>query len=1667
MNNEEENYINPEEGQPEEGQLEEVEIQLLEQHKKRKRPLWKRFARLVFRSFMLLLLLLGLIRVLISYPTIQNRLVHGVADYLSDRLHTEVSVGYVNFYFFDKMRIENVLVRDLDQDTLLFSELLSIDIGVFSLLRKKTRIDNVLLKNAQYNFEAPKNGYLSSEQFIYDIFFPPEAPEPPTPEKTFPWNLDIKKVTLENVGYKTANFFNGVRRGYHLGKGVIDIDKFDLKTKEILIGNIFLNQVSGYHYVDTLILPVPPGVTVYVDTFPQYIDTFPRTPLLLKVKHLAIRNGGFKLDNEIMKTGDFGPDNLNYKHMVFQDLKVDLANITLYKNELTGRLQNLSVKEHKGFVIDSLYGDLRVNAGFGELQNMVLKTPNSELKDYLSFTFKNGVEDFGYFVDQVKLDVQFRGAKIAIKDLLMVAPALQNNAFFAKNEKEIIYVDGNAKNVVNRLKVRDVTMRIGNTRLKGDFSSNNITIPLEAFMNLKLDYFYSNMKNIQLLFRDVKFPPQVMRLGNLAFKGRLDGFLLDFVAEGQLKTDLGTATSDLRMNLKPGREYGSYSGKLALKDFEMGKWLEQDDLGIVNFSANVKGQGFKLQDIKTEIDASIQDIAFKGYTYRDLAIDGLLEKKLFDGKLSVKDENIDLVFDGKVDLNDSLPVFDLSTNFNYINLKPLNLVNFDYELNGNIKLDFVGNTPNNIKGIARLTDFKVVSNDTTYTLDSLVVKSEIDLNNARFYDIQSELLSAYVVSNFDFIKVQDLLVHYFSENYESFATALRLKEVIKKDSAFVYVPDNPLINEYYTLDVKVNSTKNWLNLFTKNVSEIKHLTINSNFDSQISDPNTPSKMVSAFNFNLDFPMLAFNNIKIGPSYFKMKGIGEHCTVDAEALEILIGDSLDIPSVVIQNEINGGNLAFTIDGDKIGKISKSLMFKGHIKAVGQQIFRINIDTSDIILYNREWNMSEGNQLTIYKNKVVPENLTLTQFDNNERISIDSFGQKGLKLDIQNISLEWLKEFVDLKNMQFDGRVNAIVEIEDLFKAHNFRAITEVDSFKMNGEYLGVLNADISFPDIMHPIAIDANIKKLDSQVNIFGSYTSPNVEESFEKNDHYLSFKIEARDYPLSVAEIFIGEIISDTKGSFNGDILLTGTPSEPKIAGNVRLQKAGLMVNYLQTYYRIERATIEITNDAFIIAGINLLETNGNITKGTIIRDADSNQALVQGEVSHNNLKDYRFNVHLVSNKFTLLNTKKEDNELFYGTAIGEVDMSITGPLDAPDINITATSLEGTEIALPITYESTSSEVSFIKFTNPLDTSKVEKPKFTTPKGLSLFMNLDVNTNAKIRLIFDEQVGDEIQGTGNGNLQLEITRTGDFSMNGKYTIEKGEYLFTIKSAGINKPFEVRKGGTINWTGDPLGAELNLNAYYRNLNVRPYNFILEYLNSADEESLAKRSTKVDLLMRLRGDLFQPDITFGLDFPKIDNNLKPYTDSKLKLVDEDENELNRQVFGLIVLGDFLPSNASTAGVDLVESTLVNTLTEMLSNQLSLYVTDLLHEVLGQNSAISSIDVDVSIRRDNGLVSSSDPLANLSTTGYQVGLRNGWFNDRLIVSGVVNYDDGYQQYSGEFELEWMLTKDGRWRVKGYNRNELVIGDIRNNAGVGISYQREFDTLSELLKTMFKKAE
>src|SRR5699024_3040536 len=89
---------------------------------------------------------------------------------------------------------------------------------------------------------------------------------------------------------------------------------------------------------------------------------------------------------------------------------------------------------------------------------------------------------------------------------------------------------------------------------------------------------------------------------------------------------------------------------------------------------------------------------------------------------------------------------------------------------------------------------------------------------------------------------------------------------------------------------------------------------------------------------------------------------------------------------------------------------------------------------------------------------------------------------------------------------------------------------------------------------------------------------------------------------------------------------------------------------------------------------------------------------------------------------------------------------------------------------------------------------------------------------------------------------------------------------------------------------------------------------------------------------------------------------------------------------------------------------------------------------------------------------------------------FNDRLVVKAGTEFNVQGEARPGEenpvlgnVSVEYLLTKDGRWRIRGFRKNEyenVIDGQVFVN-GIGLLFQRQFNTLHELFVSFFGNPE
>jgi hypothetical protein len=183
----------------------------------------------------------------------------------------------------------------------------------------------------------------------------------------------------------------------------------------------------------------------------------------------------------------------------------------------------------------------------------------------------------------------------------------------------------------------------------------------------------------------------------------------------------------------------------------------------------------------------------------------------------------------------------------------------------------------------------------------------------------------------------------------------------------------------------------------------------------------------------------------------------------------------------------------------------------------------------------------------------------------------------------------------------------------------------------------------------------------------------------------------------------------------------------------------------------------------------------------------------------------------------------------------------------------------------------------------------------------------------------------------------------------------------------------------------------------------------------------------------------------------------------MLNEDESALNKQVFALLVLGRFVQENpfeTETAGGT---STLIrSTVSKFLSAQLNQLSSKMLPG--------TEINFDIQSYDDYGTGEAE------GRTEVEIGVKQNLFNERLSVEigGSVDVEgertnqNSAKEIAGDVTLEYKLTKDGRFRMKAFRRNEYdpLVGQLIETGG-GLVYVRDFNRWSRLFKSRRDRSE
>lgn len=1638
--------------------------------------------------FKLIVVLLILIYVALLFQPVQDWVGNQFANVLSKAWDTKVTIRAVDITPLTDFTFHDVYIEDHAGDTVIYAASVKAEgYNVFSLFNKTIDIETATMENVVCKLQRLPEQKDFNFKFIIDFF---EGDGKAKKNEKFKFSLSGARIS--NVRFHFFDAAVGTALTANVQKGHVDAYDVDMIGKRVWGDTACLENSKVFLHIFE---PVPiPGIdSSWWDPVP--VDSNSTIPNWnLWSKRVQIKNLDYRLLNN--RIGVDTTRKLDFSDLHLDDINMRVDSFCMHNEGFSGWLRHLNGTDHRGFAIKSMKGHVIVNQKELAITKFRLETSNSSLGDSLVFKY-NGFRSFQTFVDSVSMYANFKKCNFTFSDIAAFAPNILDNKFIGANQDKSIRVNGQFKGKINDFRAKNLDIRVAkNTRIVGNISMNDVTIPDAAFMDLSLKQVQSTYSDLKSILPFVDLPPILNRLGLMRFQGTYTGFFQDFVAFGELNTDIGTINSDLKLNLRGGATRASYEGGVQLTNFDIGKLIEQEEVGKISLQTKVRGKGLTLESLDATLDnARVDYFVFKGYKYEDIKIDGSFNQKRFNGDVISKDDNIDFILNGIIDLNEEIPMVNITGKIDSINFDAINLTNENITLSiDTFLMDAIGNNLDNFDGQLYLKNIAGSRGETYSSLDYIwleahdtkgdLIRYETDstpiYESSREIVLQSDVMSANVNGDFKLIHLARSIEQFLRRNHpnlfknlnytadstilspvDSLLSPIELAEELNTQSS-TFVP-----HQDFSLNLKINDSKNLTQLISPEFKSLEGVLISGLYDGTDEELILEGELEKVHVGNAQF-----NNIVLEGDAVRNK-----FDLKTKIASLELNDTTFLPRTTVSLDAIGDSVLFAVSTSSIGNVASDIAIKGQLE-VKENTATLRLDTSNLQILGLDWSINDDNYIKIGDKQLDVHNIRLT--NGNKMIAVSSFQEKGMRARLENIDLGWLyKMGQPLPQINVEGSFSADASIGNIFTQKDINATVYFDTLIINKDYWGsnsklVVKGDslkstfkgrfTHNSDFVDSLQIDANF--------------TPTIATKDKNKQNLLEIEAQMIRAKAKIIEYFLTDQISKTEGLATAKAKIYGNirgkQTVMNISGNGEMTGVKTTVNMLNTRYALEDGKLVIDNKGFHIRPRLKLDRGEKYESGGValveVSEPDK-KGYIGGSLTHTNLKNFGLDIIAYFENNLVMNTQKGDNAAFYGKVYATGTANFKGPFEKLKLTVDAYSEPNSELVLPLGDPLEVAEVNYINF---VDKTKEESDsnqlsiKEQVWGGLDIEINARVSPNIKMKLIFDEKAGDVMQGTGFGNLTIKYSSVGDLKIFGDYTIEEGSYLFTFKNL-LNKPFKVKKGGTIVWgdnDGDPYKARLNIQAVYEK-NLALTNLLAPYTaTNPNLATLASKSTEVDILMNLKGELFSPDISFDIQIDDVDSRLRSYVDLVLRTIRADNSELNRQVFGVITLQQFLPVengqniNALSTGV----STGISTLSELLSQQLSLYVNDLLASAIEDVDGISDLKLDLNFNYQGDGVATID---DNTTSNVRVGGDLGFLDNRLRVYAGANVDinnnnnlntntNTQSNLGYDIVVEYYITPDGQLKLSAYRRTETTILGPSERTGVGIAYQKEFDKIS-----------
>ena len=1641
-----------------------------------------------------LILLLTIIALSLQLPAVQNFAKGKLVNYLQNKIHTGVSIDRVYIDFPNSLVMENLYLKGQKVDTLLFARKLDVGLNIPKLLKNTADITSVDLQGVKANVIRNENGSFNFD-YIMEAFATKDSEQ--SPSKPFIISLDkinLKDIRISFIDQQSRNDINLYFKSFDTRVKTFDLQNNSYAANDINMDGLrlklkqdFLEEVSEkvVEKVDSLNRQKPMRLGLNkikltnfnIDYGDDNTKTFAKIifkELSTKINQLDLQKSNFGIDQLYLKGADINAklflpaqnahpkesqktasskseeplalllkklkleevklvyDNtaiaptrsgMDFNHLNFSKMNLEVHNFQMKDGTFAGTVNSAEIKERRGlniqkFQTDFVYGDRQAY-----LKDLYLQTPQTILRNEIVLNY-NSVAQLSANPGAVKILANIKYSKVGFSDILMLVPSLRNSAPFNKYPNAILNINSRLKGTLNDLQIQNLELS-GLDQLKVNASGTvkNAMNPENLFYDLNIRELSSSAKTIFNLVPKNTIPSNIALPSYFKIAGTAKGTTQIVNANLKLTSTLGNAGVRAAVDMRR-KNQERYDILANLQNLQIGSIIQNKDLGSITGQIAVKGTGFDPDKATANLKGSIGAVYYNGYNYRNMALIGKINRGTYVINLDSKDPNANLKLLASGNFTDKNSSIKVNATIQKLDLNKLGFYQDQMILAGDIDGDFSSLNPDAPNGFLHLQNFAVSDTKDVYPLQEVFLNAVSTLDGNSI-ELKSQIADIDLKGKYKLTQIFGSLQQTINQYYQFQKPGTKTAKV------------DP--NQFFTFNAKVKDD-NLLRKFVPELTEFEPITLSGNYDADSRKLEVNGKI----------PQVTYGKNKISGGVLTINNLNDALVYDVKLAEFK-NESIALMKVGLNGDIRD-NLITYHASTKDEKDQTKFLIAGNAQKLGD-FTKISLNPDGLKLNYTDWQVTSDNFIQLSSRGILANNFRISNAGSEIKVQSETnVPNSPLNISIKNFQIETVTELVKKDSLLAKGTINGSAQLRDLKNNMTFTSDLDVTDLFVYGSPVGNLDLKVN-NQTAQLIRADIALSGFDNDVKLAGTYNT---------NSSALDMNLNMNQLQMKTLQGFSMNAIENAEGYLSGNLKIGGNTKTPNVLGAVKFNEVGLGITQLGSKFKNINDEINFTN-----RGIDFNDFK--------IKDDAGNAIVIDGAVLTQTYKDFAFNLDVNAKNFKVVDSEKENDKIMYGILAVNADLQIRGNLDLPKVdgNLAVTDQTDFTFVLPQSSPSLQDREGIVEFIDQDQIAlqqTIKADSLTNQsdiKGMDVNVNIEVNKEAKISLVIDKANGDFVELQGEAQLTGGVDPSGKTTLVGVYEVEKGGYEMSVSL--LKRKFEIEKGSTITWTGEPTTAILDITAVYKT-DAAPLDLLQQQLTgtSASELNQYKQRIPFNTLLMMKGELMKPVITFDITTAEENNAVSATvldnTKAKLDQLRREESEMNKQVFALLLLNRFIGENPFQSETGLSASTLAKqSVSRILSEQLNNLAKDLVGGV--------ELNFDLESTEDYSTGNKNE------RTDLNVGLSKKLFDDRLKVSvgnnfgleGAARQNEQMTNIAGDITLDYSLSKDGRYMLRAYRKNDYQValqGQIIET-GVGFIITLDYDKFREIFERSKKNKE